>query len=73
MIDHHLLRSTFLFYISLYSLFTAVKAFEYYIFLSQCCMLMSLISKVLLFVQEVRFIVPVLKVNYGGPHSAVLN
>lgn len=33
-------------------------------------MLMSLISEVLLFVEEVRFIVPVLKVNYGGPHSA---
>lgn len=33
-------------------------------------MLMSLISGVLLFVEEVRFIVPVLKVNYGGPHSA---
>lgn len=33
-------------------------------------MLMCLISAVLLFVEEVRFIVPVLKVNYGGPQSA---
>lgn len=33
-------------------------------------MLMSLISKVLLFVEEARFIVPVFKVNYGGPHGA---
>lgn len=37
---------------------------------SRCCMLMCLISAVLLFVEEVRFIVPVLKVNYGGPQSA---
>ncbi len=33
-------------------------------------MLMSLISEVLLFAEGVRFIVPVLKVNYEGPYSA---
>lgn len=54
-------------------------AFVYLLLLLKVCegiffyfapMLMSLISEALLFVEELKFIVPILKVNYGGLHSA---
>lgn len=41
-----------------------------FIFAARCYVLASLISPVLLFVEEVGFIVPALEVNYGRPRGA---